>query len=138
LVTRIIVITSNFSSLIQILELDTHGSMFKFYVLFCFLLLVSIQFPIISSTHPHPTTSKGILQILFLVDFKVGFLNIGYTKVTSYRNILQHNCESENWSGQYEEKLLVDEMIPRSGRSIVVINSPTNIVKCGSEGVLRH
>ena len=57
----------------------------------------------------------------------------------SYQNILQHDCAKSNWYGQYEEKLIVDEMVTRPGNSIVVIKSPINIEKCSLENDLnRH
>ena len=45
-----------------------------------------------------------------------------------YRNILRHNCLHRNWNG--EDRLLVDEMYPRKGNSIVVIQNPIHTEKC--------
>ena len=60
---------------------------------------------------------------------------------SKYKNVLQHNCAFPNWIGEsyfggnlhqveFKRKMLYEEMIPRTGKSIVVICSPSNISQC--------
>ena len=48
----------------------------------------------------------------------------------NYHKIMQHDCFRPNYEWQGVDKLLVDDMVPRNGNSIVVIQSPNYIDKC--------